>query len=122
MLNLSRAVTVMLKGMPDVTLSRARAAHLIEVLKVAPGSEVRVGVLDGPVGVGAVTSIGHGTIELRCAFESGVPSRPRVDLLLALPRPKVLRRLDEYNINAYSLFQSEESLHTTLAWRLLQAV
>src|SRR6202043_2921377 len=28
-----------------------------------------------------------------CAFDATVPSRPRVDLLLALPRPKVMRRL-----------------------------
>jgi RsmE family RNA methyltransferase len=40
-----------------------------------------------------VQSIADGTVELRCAFDAMVPSRPRVDLLLALPRPKVLRRL-----------------------------
>ena len=41
----------------EVRLSRTRAAHLRDVLKVAPGSEVRVGILDGPCGVGAVTAI-----------------------------------------------------------------
>jgi RsmE family RNA methyltransferase len=30
---------------------------------------------------------------MRCAFEPTAPPRPRVDLLLALPRPKVMRRL-----------------------------
>jgi RsmE family RNA methyltransferase len=77
----------------DVSLSGARAAHLLNVLKVAPGQQVRVGILDGPCGVGAVQSVGDGTVELRCAFEAAAPSRPRVDLLLALPRPKVMRRL-----------------------------
>ena len=77
----------------DVRLSGTRAAHLLHVLKVAPGHQVRFGVLDGPRGVGAVRSIAVGTIELRCAFEADVPSRPRVDLLLAVPRPKVMRRL-----------------------------
>jgi RsmE family RNA methyltransferase len=43
--------------------------------------------------VGTVQSIADGTVELRCAFDATVPSRPRVDLLLALPRPKVMRRL-----------------------------
>jgi RsmE family RNA methyltransferase len=80
-------------GAGDVGLSGARAAHLLNVLKVAPGHEVRVGVLDGPCGVGSVRSITDGTVELRCAFPASVPSRPRVDLLLALPRPKVMRRL-----------------------------
>ncbi|MEP7307859.1 MAG: RsmE family RNA methyltransferase [Acidobacteriota bacterium] len=77
----------------DVTLSHARAAHLIKVLKVAPGSEVRVGVVDGPCGVGTVTSVGDETVELHCRFESRVPQPPGVALLLALPRPKVMRRL-----------------------------
>jgi 16S rRNA (uracil1498-N3)-methyltransferase len=77
----------------DVTVSGARAAHLVNVLKVAPGDQVRLGVLDGPRGIGAVQSIGNGTVQLRCTFEATVPPRPRVDLLLALPRPKVMRRL-----------------------------
>ena len=77
----------------EVSLSDGRAAHLVNVLKVTPGSQVRVGILDGPRGVGAVHSIVDRTVTLRCAFEPNVPSRPRVDLLLALPRPKVMRRL-----------------------------
>ena len=77
----------------DVSLSDARAHHLLDVLKVEPGHHVRVGVLDGPRGVGTVRSIAGRTVELRCAFDAAVPARPRIDLLLALPRPKVLRRL-----------------------------
>ena len=77
----------------DLSLSGARAAHLVNVLKVAPGDRVRLGVVDGPCGIGAVQSVGDGTVQLHCAFEATVPSRPRVDLLLALPRPKVMRRL-----------------------------
>jgi len=40
-----------------------------------------------------VQSIEHGTIGLRCSLDATVPPRPRVDLLLAVPRPKVMRRL-----------------------------
>ena len=76
-----------------LSLSGVRAGHLLKVLKVAPGHRVRVGVLDGPCGVGTVQSIAGGTVELRCAFDATLPPRPRVDLLLALPRPKVMRRL-----------------------------
>jgi 16S rRNA (uracil1498-N3)-methyltransferase len=74
-------------------LAGARAAHLLDVLHVAPGSPVRLGILNGPCGVGTVESIGDRTVTLRCAFEADAPDRPRVDVLLALPRPKVLRRL-----------------------------
>ncbi len=77
----------------DVTLSDARAAHLLNVLKVAPGQTVRVGQIDGPLGVGTVVSAADGVVTMRCAFEAAAPPLPRVDVLLALPRPKVMRRL-----------------------------
>jgi RsmE family RNA methyltransferase len=77
----------------DVHLHGPRAAHLVDVLHVAPGATVRVGVLDGPCGVGLVHAVADGAIDLRCSFDVGVPLQPRVDLLLALPRPKVMRRL-----------------------------
>jgi len=76
-----------------VSLSDARAAHLLTVLHVAPEHEVRVGIVDGPRGVGTVQAIADGAVTLRCAFEASVPARPRIDLLLAVPRPKVMRRL-----------------------------
>lgn len=77
----------------EATLSDGRAVHLVNVLKGTPGSEVRIGLIDGPCGTGTVLSIGEGAVTLRCLFESIVPPRPRVDLLLALPRPKVMRRI-----------------------------
>ena len=46
-----------------------------------------------PGGVGAVQAIADGTVTLRCALEGDAPPRPAIDLLLALPRPKVMRRL-----------------------------
>ena len=76
-----------------VTLADARAAHLLTVLKVTPGQTVRVGVLDGPMGVGTVESTADGRVTLRCELDTDAPPRPRIDLLLALPRPKVMRRL-----------------------------
>ena len=75
------------------TLSGPRADHLLKVLKVAPGHRVRVGILDGPLGVGTVESVTPETVDLRCALEATIPPRPNIDLLLAVPRPKVMRRL-----------------------------
>jgi RsmE family RNA methyltransferase len=54
---------------------------------------VRVGVVDGPRGVATVHSAAKGSVVLRCSLETVIPARPSVDLLLALPRPKVMRRL-----------------------------
>jgi 16S rRNA (uracil1498-N3)-methyltransferase len=73
-------------------LSDARARHLQTILRAAPNQAVRIGVLDGPIGVGRLLAIGNGVANLACTFEH-TPPRPRIDLLLALPRPKVLRRL-----------------------------
>jgi RsmE family RNA methyltransferase len=78
-------------GSIDATGDTAR--HLIDVLRVAPSQHVRIGMVDGPLGVGTVTAIHESRITLQCAFEKEAPERPVVDLLLALPRPKVMRRL-----------------------------
>jgi RsmE family RNA methyltransferase len=76
-----------------VTLSDARAAHISNVLGATPGQTVRIGVLDGPFGTGTVVSADGSRVTLCCEFAGGTPPRPQVDVLLALPRPKVMRRL-----------------------------
>ena len=62
-----------------VHLIGTRATHLLGVLKVAPGHSVRIGIVDGPCGVGTVDTIGDGTVALRCALEPETPPRPRID-------------------------------------------
>ena len=76
-----------------VVLSGTRARHLLTVLRAAPGDRVRIGLIDGPRGGATVQSADSASVTLRCVFEPDAPARPRVDLLLALPRPKVMRRL-----------------------------
>jgi RsmE family RNA methyltransferase len=80
---------------PDgtVTLTGPRARHLLSVLNVEPAQSVRVGLLDGPLGTAAVLSTSAGEVTLGCAFDPSAPPPSPIDLLLALPRPKVLRRL-----------------------------
>ncbi|HKE84029.1 MAG TPA: RsmE family RNA methyltransferase [Vicinamibacterales bacterium] len=77
----------------QVTIADARARHLLNVLHVIPGQTVRVGLLDGPLGEGTVESARDGRVTMRCVFEQNRPCRPPIDVVLALPRPKVLRRL-----------------------------
>ncbi len=74
-------------------LSGLRARHIREVLKAAVAQQIRVGVVDGPMGVATITSLAGDSATLQCALDAFVPVLPSVDLLLALPRPKVLRRL-----------------------------
>lgn len=82
-----------LDALGRVTVTGGRARHLHTVLRVTPGQRVRVGVLDGPVGSGIITAIDADTATFTCTFDPDVPAVPAVDVLLALPRPKVLRRL-----------------------------
>lgn len=76
-----------------VTLADERARHLREVLRVSVGSEVRAGCVDGPIGTARVEAVEGDAVRLRCRLVGEPPPRPAVDLLMALPRPKVLRRL-----------------------------
>ena len=73
-------------------LSGKRARHVREVLKAAPGEEIRVGIIDGPAGTATVLEDSK-QLYLRCALSNEIPPIPRVDLLLAMPRPKVMNRL-----------------------------
>ncbi len=75
-----------------VTLEDVRARHLLGVLRVVPEQAVRVGVVNGALGTGRVVSVSGHAVTLACTV-TDVPPVPRVDLLLAVPRPKVLKRL-----------------------------
>jgi 16S rRNA (uracil1498-N3)-methyltransferase len=74
-------------------LGGERLRHLREVLGVAPGRTVRAGVLGGNVGTAEVLALGTEEAVLRCVFDRQPPPRPGVDLVLAVPRPKALRRV-----------------------------
>lgn len=63
------------------------------VLRASPGQVFDVGIIDGPRGRATVLSVEGSRVTLACRFESTRPPVPAVDLLLALPRPKVMKRL-----------------------------
>ncbi len=74
-------------------LTGRRARHVAEVLRPSLGASLRVGVLGGRMGRGEVAALGSAEVVLRVALDSDPPPRSPVDLLLALPRPKALRRV-----------------------------
>lgn len=73
-------------------LGGKRARHVREVLQTAPGEEIRIGVIDGALGTATILEDAK-HLRLQCALTDPVPPVPRVDLLLAMPRPKVMNRL-----------------------------
>jgi 16S rRNA (uracil1498-N3)-methyltransferase len=74
-------------------LTDGRAKHIIKVLRAEVGKKLRVGLLDGPFGTATVVEVSSEHVLLDCVFEAARPARPKIDLLLAMPRPKVLKRL-----------------------------
>ncbi|HZH02604.1 MAG TPA: 16S rRNA (uracil(1498)-N(3))-methyltransferase, partial [Myxococcaceae bacterium] len=76
-----------------VRLAGRRALHLCKVLRVGPGDSVRVGVRGGGTGTGTVLSASLAEANLRVTLTAAPPPRPGVDLVLAMPRPKALKRI-----------------------------
>jgi len=76
-----------------VRLTGVRARHVIEVLHADAGQKLRVGVIDGVTGEGTVVSATKSQVVLQCVLNGRIPPVPAVDLLLAMPRPKVMKRL-----------------------------
>ncbi|HWN71674.1 MAG TPA: RsmE family RNA methyltransferase [Haliangium sp.] len=74
-------------------LDDRRGHHVCRVLRAAPGHRVRVGMVRGALGVGEVIAIDGERVELAVTLGDAMPARPRVDLILAVPRPKALPRL-----------------------------
>ena len=75
------------------TLRDERFAHIRDVLRAKPGERLRAGVVDGPRYEAELVSIAAEACALKLVREQEPLPPPAVDLLLALPRPKCLRRL-----------------------------
>ena len=63
------------------------------MLRAAVGDSVRVGELNGHLGHGRICAIDADSVVLRVELSQPPPPRHRFDVVLSLPRPKVLRRL-----------------------------
>lgn len=80
--------------LPDgtVRLADARATHIRNVLGATVGRVLHVGMVNGLAGDGRVLEVGPDTVRLAVTLHVETPV-PWVDLILAVPRPKVLKRL-----------------------------
>lgn len=69
-----------------------RAAHIRRVLGAEPGSSLRAGVLNGPMGAARVRAVEAESVILDFEAERAAPEPLPLRLILALPRPAMLRR------------------------------
>jgi 16S rRNA (uracil1498-N3)-methyltransferase len=74
-------------------LKGRRFEHVRDVLRAAPGDRLCVGIEGGNIGEGLVTLLDDEAVEMEVNIHGGPPPPLPVTLILALPRPKVLRRV-----------------------------
>ncbi len=76
-----------------VVLRDRRLTHMQEVHRVAVGDSLRVGRIGGLMGNAEVLRLDAGEAELRISLDRAPPAKLPLTLILALPRPKMLRRV-----------------------------
>lgn len=70
-----------------------RLKHLQDVHRAEAGDSLRVGLLGGAMGEGRLTALEADRAELQVSLDQPPPAKLPLTLLLALPRPKMLRRV-----------------------------
>lgn len=80
-------------GQNCVQLQGRRLKHIIEVHKASVGDILSVGLLNGPIGKGTITALTPHTVTMELHLDQQPPAPLPATLILALPRPKVLKRV-----------------------------
>ncbi len=76
------------------TLSDHRAEHIRAILKAKAGDSIHVGRVNGPSATATIASMSETEIILDIeTWNEPEPVQPTVDIIMALPRPQILRRV-----------------------------
>lgn len=67
--------------------------HVLEVHRAGIGDELTVGLADDRIGTGSVAKLTESVLEMDIRLERKPPAALAASLVLALPRPKVLKRM-----------------------------
>ena len=76
-----------------VVLADRRFTHMQEIHRVAVGDSLSVGQVNGLMGRATVVRLEGHEAELQVGFDQPPPAKLPLTLVLAVPRPKMLRRL-----------------------------
>ncbi len=76
-----------------VRLQGRRFGHIKQVHRAAKGDLLSVGLINGKIGKGVVIDITNDSVELEVTLTTHPPEKLPLVLVLALPRPKVFRRI-----------------------------
>ncbi len=76
-----------------VRISGRRLQHIILVHRAGIGDDLTVGMVNGRMGTGRITSLDSMSAGMDVLLDQDPPEKLPLTVLLALPRPKVLRRM-----------------------------
>ena len=76
-----------------VRLSGRRLKHILDVHRAKVGDNLRVGILNGKIGLGTITHMNDEFLDMDVELTEDPPKPSNVQLILAMPRPKVFKRL-----------------------------
>lgn len=79
-----------------IVLTDRRAEHIAKILRSQPGDVVKTGIINGKMGTAKIVEIKRKfpfSVGLEGKFAHMPPAKNPVDLVLALPRPIMLRRI-----------------------------
>lgn len=74
-------------------LNGRRLQHMLEIQQVTIGESLRVGLVNGLMGEGKVVALDQQQAELQVSLTQPPPAKLPLTLLLAMPRPKMFRRI-----------------------------
>ncbi|WP_116368671.1 16S rRNA (uracil(1498)-N(3))-methyltransferase [Parahaliea mediterranea] len=94
----------------EIRVADQRLQHLHSVHRAAVGDSVRVGEIGGLMGEGRITALTDRQATITFQLDCNPPPKLPVTLLVALPRPKMLRRIlrgaAEFGVEHLVLFNS----------------
>ncbi|USE35335.1 16S rRNA (uracil(1498)-N(3))-methyltransferase [Endozoicomonas sp. SCSIO W0465] len=73
-------------------LDQRQIKHVLGVHQASEGDELRVGMVNGKIGKGVITQLSSEKMQLEVELDSPPPQALPLTVLLALPRPKMLKR------------------------------
>ena len=74
-------------------LTGRRLQHVLDVHQAQVGQQLRVGMINGLMGNAEVLHLDKQSLQLRFELDQAPPAKLPLTLLLALPRPKMLKRI-----------------------------
>jgi RsmE family RNA methyltransferase len=77
----------------QITVQDRRLQHLLQVHRAKVGDQVRVGEVGGLMGSGHILELNSERAVLAIALDRPPPDKLPLSLVIALPRPKMLRRI-----------------------------